>query len=111
MSKKKAKPHNPEKLIEVIEKWSLPIYDIKHDLYIYVEGQARSNQTRLEHIVESSHDLKVRDLMDVPNGINGYFVYKKDPVYKTTISIEKARIKGLQKYQSKLIIRILDEHG
>lgn len=83
----------------------MPIYDIKHDLHIYVEGQARSNQTRLEHIVESSHDLKVRDLVDVPNGINGYFVYKKDPVYKDTYNYYLYR-KGKDKGFTKVSIQI-----
>ena len=60
------------------------MYDKKHNRYIYVEGRARSNQTRIEHIVQNRHDLKVRDLNLVPNGINNYFDYKKDPIYKDT---------------------------
>ena len=62
------------------------MYDKKHDFYIYVEGNARSNQTRVDHIVEYGHDLKVRDLECVPEGIVHYFSYKKDPVYKNTFN-------------------------
>lgn len=81
---KKIKFHNPTNLIEVIKKWPNPIIDKKHGYEIYVEGRARSNQTREEHIVEHGHDLKVRDLELVPNGIKNYFDYRKDPVYKNT---------------------------
>ena len=84
MNKRKPKIYNPKHLIEAIEKWLNPMYDKKHNRYIYVEGRARSNQTRIEHIVQNRHDLKVRDLNLVPNGINNYFDYKKDPIYKDT---------------------------
>ena len=84
MSKKKLRVHNPTNLIETIKKWPNPIIDKKHGYKIYVEGRARSNQTREEHIVEHGHDLKVRDLELAPNGIKNYFDYRKDPVYKNT---------------------------
>ena len=86
MAKKKRKIYDPTHLITTIEKWTLPFYDKKHGYYIYVEGRARSNQTRIEHIVEHGHDLKVRDLELVPNGISDYFEYKKDPLYKNTFN-------------------------
>ena len=79
MSKKKPRIYNPIHLIEAIEKWPLPMCDKKHGYDIYVEGRARSNQTREEHIVEYGHDLKVRDIEMVPKGIANYFDYKKDP--------------------------------
>ena len=84
MTKRKPRIYDPTHLIEAIEKWPNPMYDKKHNYYIYVEGRARSNQTRIEHIVQNRHDLKVRDLNLVPSGINNYFVYRKDPVYKDT---------------------------
>ena len=84
MNKRKPKIYDPKHLIEAIEKWPNPMYDKKHNHYIYVEGRARSNQTRIEHIVQNRHDLKVRDLNLVPNGINNYFDYTKDPIYKDT---------------------------
>ena len=84
--KRKPKVYNPEHLIEAIKKWPNPMYDKKHGYYLYVEGRARSNQTRIEHIIEYGHDLKVRDLELVPDGIKNYFDYKKDPVYKNTFN-------------------------
>ena len=81
---KKKRIYNSTHLVAAIEKWQLPFYDEKHGYFIYVEGNARSNQTRIEHIVEYSHDLKVRDLKKVPKGINKYFKYNKDPYYKNT---------------------------
>ena len=84
MAKRKPRIYNPTHLIEAIRKWPNPMFDKKHGYYIYVEGRARSNQTREEHIVEYGHDLKVRDIELVPEGIKNYFVYRKDPVYKNT---------------------------
>ena len=84
MAKKKIKNYNPSHLIEAINRWPNPMIDNKHGYNLYVEGKARSNQSRIEHIVEYSHDLKVRDLDSVPEGITNYFSYKKDPVYKNT---------------------------
>ena len=100
MSKRKPKVYDPSHLIEAIKKWSIPIYDRRHDYYIYLEQKARSNQTRIEHIVRHSHDLKVRDLESVPNGINDYFEYLKDPVYKNTFNyylLRKGEDKGFVK--------------
>lgn len=100
MSKKKPKIYDPKHLIEVIKKWPNPIVDKKHGYDIYVEGRARSNQTREEHIAEHGHDLKVRDLELVPEGIKNYFEYKKDPVYKDTYNyylIRKGSDRGFVK--------------
>ena len=103
--KRKPKTYNPEHLIEAIEKWPNPMYDKRHGYYIYVEGRARSNQTRVEHIIEYSHDLKARDLELVPDGIKNYFDYKKDPVYKDTFNYYLLR-KGLDKGFIKISIQI-----
>ena len=84
MSKKKPRICNHSHLVEAIKKWPNPINDKKHGHAIYLDGRARSNQTREEHIIEYGHDLKVRDIERIPKGINDYFEYKKDPVYKNT---------------------------
>ena len=86
MSKRKPKIFNPKSLIAAIRKWPIPLHDLKHGFDIYVEGRARSNQTREEHIIEYGHGLKARDLNLVPKGISNYFDYKKDPVYKNTFN-------------------------
>lgn len=87
MSKQKPKKFNQKDLVRVINSWSLPFYDKRHDYNLYlVDDRARSNETRIGHIVKYRHDLKARDLELVPKGINDYFSYKKDPVYKDTFN-------------------------
>ena len=83
------------------------MYDKKHGYYIYVEGTARSNQTRIEHIVQNRHDLKARDLDLVPEGINNYFEYKKDKTYKNTYNYYIKR-SGKDRGFVKVSIRISD---
>lgn len=107
MSKRKPRIYNPTNLIEAIEKWPNPMYDKKHGYYIYVEGRARSNQTRVEHIIEYGHDLKARDLELVPNGIKNYFEYRKDSVYKNTFNYYIKR-GGQDKGFIKVSVRISD---
>lgn len=100
MAKRKIKNYNPQKLIDAINKIPFPIHDKKHNLYIVIKGMARSNQTRIEHVVEYSHDLKVRDIETITKGINNYFLYKMDPVYKDTYNYyihRKGKDKGLIK--------------
>ena len=105
MSKKKPKVYNPSHLIEAIEKWPNPMFDKKHGYYIYVEGRARSNQTRIEHIVQYRHDLKKRDLDSVPEGITNYFDYRKDPVFKDTYNYYIKR-KGLDRGFIKVSVQV-----
>ena len=100
MSKRKPRVYDSSQLIKVIETWPNPMSDKKHGYSMYVEGKARSNQTRIEHIVQYGHDLKVRDLELVPEGITNYFKYKKDPTYKDTYNyyiIRKGKDKGFVK--------------
>ena len=105
MTKRKLKNYSQTHLVEAIKKWPNPMYDKKHGYYIYVEGKARSNQTRIEHIVQNRHDLKVRDLNLVPEGINNYFEYKKDKTYKNTYNYYIIR-KGLDKGFIKVSIQV-----
>lgn len=108
MTKRNPSIYDPSKLIEAINKWPNPMFYKKHHLYIYVEGRARSNQSRIDHIMEYGHDLKVRDLESVPNGIKNYFCYKKDPVYPNTFNYYIDR-KGEDKGFIKASIRISDD--
>ena len=108
MTARKPKKYNPTHLIEAINKWPNPMFDKKHGYYIYVEGRARSNQTRIEHIIEYSHDLKARDLELVPEGITHYFKYKKDPIYKDTYNyylIRKGNDKGFVKISIQIDVK------
>ena len=105
MSKKKPKTYNPKNLILAIEKWPNHIHDPKHGYDIYVEGRARSNQSRVEHIVKYGHDLKKRDLESIPKGITNYFDYKKDPVFKNTYNYYINR-KGMDRGFIKVSIQV-----
>ena len=105
MTKRIPSHYDPSKLIEAINKWPNPMFDKKHGFYIYVEGRARSNQTRVEHIVEYSHDLKARDLELIPESIKNYFAYKKDRFYKDTYNYYFKR-KGEDKGLIKMSIQI-----
>ena len=107
MAQRKPKNYDPSHLIAEIEKWPNPMYDKKHGYFIYVEGMARSNQTRIEHIVEYGHDLKTRDLALVPQGIVHYFCYKKDPVYQNTYNYYIKR-GGKDKGLIKVSVRVSD---
>ena len=108
MAKRKPQHYDPTHLIEEINKWPNPMVDKKHGYDLYVEGMARSNQTRVEHIVQYGHGLKARDLSLVPNGIKNYFDYKKDPVYKNTYSYYIKR-GGMDRGLIKVSIRISDD--
>ena len=107
MSKKNPHVYNPTHLLEAIKKWTIPMHDKKHGYYIHIEEKARSNQTRVEHIARCGHDLKARDLELVPQGINNYFEYRKDPVYKNTYNYYIPRA-GMDKGFIKVSIRICD---
>ena len=103
--KRKPKTYNPTDLIEAVNSLPNPMIDTKHNLSIFIEGNARSNQTRIEHIVDYSHDLKVRDILLVPIEIKNYFAYKKDPIYKDTFNYYLKR-KGQDRGFVKVSIQI-----
>ena len=107
--RRKPKIYNPDDLIAAVKSLPNPMIDSKHNLSIFIEGKARSNQTRVEHIVEYSHDLKVRDIQAIPRGIKEYFAYKKDPTYKNTYNYYIIR-KGKDKGFIKVSIRIDDNN-
>ena len=103
--KRKPKTYDPADLIKAVNSLPNPMVDMKHNLFIFIEGKARSNQTRVEHIIQDRHDLKARDLESVPEGITNYFEYKKDPVYKDTFNYYIKR-KGLDRGFIKVSIQI-----
>ena len=105
MTKRKPKNNSSNSLIEAIENWSLPFRDTKHGYSIHVLGRARSNESRVEHIVKNRHNLKVKDLNLVPIGINNYYEYKKDPIYKNTYNYYLMR-KGADKGFIKISVQV-----
>ena len=85
MRKQKIRKTYDENLITALKKLQSPIYDKKHDLYVYVrDDMARSNESRFEHISKNMHELKVRDIESVPEGINKYVKYSKSKELKDT---------------------------
>ena len=85
MSKKRKQPKIDPNLINALNKIDFPIYDKKHDLYIYaIDNRARSNESRFEHIAKAHHELKVRDIEGMTDGIKGYIKFKKSNKIKDT---------------------------
>ena len=106
MAKRKHRKHyNPSYLLEAVSRLPNPLFDKKRNLHIRIEGRARSNQTRAEHIVEFGHNLKVRDIELIPDGINKCLFYKKDPRHKRTYNYYLKR-KGEDRGMVKVSIMI-----
>ncbi len=83
--KKKAGAKYDQKLIEALEKLPSTIEDKKHGFTIVVRNdQARSNETRFEHIAKKNHELKVRDIELIPEGIKNYLKFSKSIDIKDT---------------------------
>ena len=105
MAKKRKIKYDCSKLVEALNKIEFPLIDSKHGLSIFIIGNARSNETRVEHIVKQSHELSVRDIELIPDGIKNYFAYKKDKSKKTTYNYYLKR-KGKDKGFVKVSIKI-----
>ena len=85
MSRKKQTKRYDQNIIEALKKLPSPIYDRKHNIYIYAnDNRARSNETRFEHIAKQYHELKVRDIEVIPDGINRYCYFSKSKNIKDT---------------------------
>ena len=85
MAKKKNEKFYDQKLIDALKKIPSPIWDKKHKIFIYLNNdQARSNESRFEHIAKKNHELKVRDIESIPDGINGYVTFHKSRELKDT---------------------------
>ncbi len=73
------------KLIEALKKLPPLIEDKKHGFIIDVrDDQARSNETRFQHIAKKMHELKVRDIESIPEGIKDYIKFAKSKEIKDT---------------------------
>ncbi|MBO6280604.1 MAG: hypothetical protein J6M95_03385 [Bacilli bacterium] len=105
MTRRKPKIINQTRIKNAIDSLPNPMYDKKHDLTIYIVGKARSNQSRVDHIAEYGHDLKVRDIESIPNELNNYLLFKKNSAYKSTFNYYLKR-KGKSKGLIKVSIRI-----
>ena len=73
------------KLIEALKKLPPLIEDRRHGFVIYIrDDQARSNETRFQHIAKKMHELKVRDIESIPEGIKDYMRFAKSKEIKDT---------------------------
>ena len=73
------------KLIEALKKLPPLIEDKRHGFVIYIrDDQARSNETRFQHIAKKMHELKVRDIESIPEGIKDYIRFAKSKEIKDT---------------------------
>ncbi len=85
MSKKRNDKIYDLKLIEALKKLPSQIEDKRHGFVIEIkDDRARSNETRFEHIAKKNHELKVRDIEAIPEGIIRYIKYVKSEEIENT---------------------------
>ena len=73
------------KIIEALKKLPPLIEDKRHGFVIQVRDDvARSNETRFQHIAKKMHQLKVRDIECIPEGIRAYVKFAPSKELKDT---------------------------
>ena len=86
MAKRKGLSYE-EKMNSVLKDLPNPIEDKRHNIYIYfVDDKARSNETRFEHIIDTSHELLPSDLKRIPKCIKKA-LFKKDKERTDTFNL------------------------
>ena len=84
MAKKSSEKYN-QKIIDALQKLPKYIEDKRHGFVIEVkDDRARSNETRFQHIAKGTHELKVRDIESIPEGIKNYIKFSKSKELKDT---------------------------
>lgn len=82
---KKANEKYDIKLIEALKKLPPLIEDKRHGFIIQIrDDKARSNETRFQHIAKKMHELKVRDIESIPEGIKNYVKFTVSKELKDT---------------------------
>lgn len=72
-------------IIDALEELPKEIVDRKHNLIICLDNNySRNNETRFEHIAKKYHELKVRDIKAIPEGIIKYVKFEKSKEHKET---------------------------
>ena len=72
-------------ILDALKKLPKEVYDKKHKITVCFENDnARTNETRFEHIAKRNHELKVRDIESIPKGINCYLKFSKSKDIKDT---------------------------
>lgn len=86
MAKEKESTYE-EKMIAALNSFPSPLVDKKHGIVIVLENnRARSNESRIEHIINSKHDLKPSDIKRIPKKIDKS-IFKKDKERKDTYNL------------------------
>ena len=86
MAKKKGLSYE-EKMISALSSLPSPLIDKKHGIVIVLENdRASSNENRIEHIIDSRHDLKPNDIKRIPKRIDEA-IFKKDKERKDTYNL------------------------
>jgi len=86
MAKKKGLSYE-QKLINALKKLPVPLEDRRHNLLIYLDDdRARSNQSRLEHIISMRHGLKPSDIERIPRYLKTS-IFKKEKDRRDTANI------------------------
>lgn len=74
-----------QNLIKALKQLPSIIEDKRHGFVIEIkDDRARSNETRFEHIAKKSHELKVRDIKAIPEGIRNYVKFTKSNEIENT---------------------------
>lgn len=82
---KKTNEKYDQKIIEALKKLPPLIEDKRHGFVIRIRDDlARSNETRFQHIAKKMHELKVRDIECIPEGIKAYIRFSKSKDIKDT---------------------------
>jgi len=104
MAKKKG-PSYETKMINALKNLPNPLEDFRHSLLLYfVDNRARSNETRYEHIIKSSHGLLPADIKYIPEGIKKSKL-KKDKLRKWTYEYVFER-KGNKREYMKICVQL-----
>ena len=86
MARKKVLTYE-EKMIIALNAFPSPLKDKKHGIVIVFENdRARSNENRLEHIIDPRHELQPKDIKRIPKKIEES-ILKKDKDRENTFSL------------------------
>lgn len=97
-----------QNIIEALEKLPKLMEDKRHGFVIEVkDDKARSNETRFQHIAKRTHELKVRDIECITEGIRNYVKFSKSHTLKDTYYYYIDR-KGNDKGFIQLAIKLIE---
>ena len=104
MSKNKKLTHN-EKIIKALEKIKTPIFDELRNLNIFFKERSRSNESGLEHIAKSYHNLDSTDIDLLVEGIKHPFKHIKDKRFPKTYCYYYKRKRDRKNY-IKVVVKV-----